>query len=612
MTRDTAAVVRGLEVRLRSGEAIVNGVDLDLFESEILGVVGESGAGKTTMALALLGYAAPGLVITAGKIAMAGGEVTSAAALRGLRGTVVSYVPQHPGTALNPSLSIRACIRDVLAAHSRARLDEGAVTDALTAVGLDPAGDLPRRYPHELSGGQQQRVCIAMALVCQPTIVVLDEPTTGLDVVAQARILDELTMLRDERNVSMVYVTHDLAVVAQVADRIAVMYAGGIVELGATADVLQHPRHPYTRALVAAIPDHTHPAVLEPLPGISVGVGERPRGCAFEPRCSQRVQRCTVEMPPAAEVGGDHLVRCFESRRTPALSRVLLALKADSGVRPESPKLQVEELQAEHGSGLSRVAVVTDVGFAVSDRECVALVGESGSGKTTIARVIAGLHAPAHGEVLLDGVRMAGWARSRTADQLRRIQLIFQNPADALNPRHTVRAALVRNLRTLRGLSRAEAAAEVNRLLDSVRIAGRLGDRYPPELSGGERQRVAIARALAAVPEVIICDEITSALDVSVQAAILELLGELRREFGLSLLFITHDLGVVASIADRVVVLEAGRICETGAVADVLRRPSQPYTRRLLAAAPSMTPTVQRWRTDAPSGAPQSPDASVA
>jgi peptide/nickel transport system ATP-binding protein len=579
----------GLCVELESGEAIVEDVSLELRAGEVLGLVGESGSGKTTTAVALLGFARRGARIAAGTVEVDGKAVTGRdeRIVRALRGRLISYVAQDPGVALNPSLRVDDLIGDMVEAHGREAGAESPVVGALASVHLPTDRGFARRFPHQLSGGQQQRVAIATALVCEPRVVVLDEPTTGLDVITQARILAEIDRLRRERGVAVVYVSHDLAVVASIADRIAVMYAGRVVEEAPTAALLVRPHHPYTRGLLSSLPDLSQPRLLQSIPGVAVGVGERPEGCAFAPRCLQRrEERSLIEMPPLEHVGGGHRVRCFEWRRTPPLAVEELA--APPPVERDVPLLVAEGLRAEYGSRLDPLVAVEDVSFTVAEGECVAIVGESGSGKTTIARCVAGLHAPAAGSVLLDGLALAPRAARRPREARRRIQIVFQNPNDSLNPRHRVGDAIARPARILRDLRPREARAEAVRLLERVRLPARLAERYPGELSGGERQRVAIARALAANPDLIVCDEITSALDVSVQAAVLELLAELRAELRLALLFITHDLGVVASVADRVLVLENGVVCEHGPVATLLRSPEHEYTRRLVAAAPRL------------------------
>ena len=592
MSSDGGPVIRveNLCLGLATGEAVVQDVSFSVSSGEILGLVGESGSGKTTTALALLGYTRPGVVIRSGTIEVGGQPVIgrNAHAVRSLRGRVVSYVPQDPGGALNPSLRVGDAIMDVLRAHRSESASDDSVRSALERVELGTDPRFGRRYPHQLSGGQQQRVTIAMACVCGPPVAVLDEPTTGLDVLTQDRILTELTRLRAEEGMAMVYVSHDLAVVARMADRIVVMYAGRVVEHGPVDEVIGRPRHPYTRALVGAIPDFRRPRALQGIPGVAVGVGEWPAGCSFAPRCGFSQERCDAAVPNLEEAAPGHAVRCVR------WDELELAKAGEVGVRAVSPAvegaqlLQVSDLEVEYRSGRARNRAVCGVSFAVPEGRCVALVGESGSGKTTIGRCIAGLHVPTAGRIVFDGQELNGAARTRTLDQRRRIQIVFQNPFESLNPRHRVGASIERPLRVLRGLNRADAAREVDALLERVRLPTRVAARFPVELSGGERQRVAIARALAAKPDLLVCDEVTSALDVSVQAAVLELLSELQRDLRLSMLFITHNLGVVACISDSVLVMDRGELCESGGVREVLSAPTDDYTRRLLGAAPCL------------------------
>lgn len=592
--RDEAtATVRNLRVEISSGAAIVEGVDFSLRAGEILGLVGESGSGKTTTALAMLGFTTSGAVVADGTLTVGDVTIRLDGPMSGLRGALIAYVPQNPGRALNPSMRIGGFIRDLLRYHKMPGDHEAMVLEALDSVGLPGTRQFARRYPHQISGGQQQRVCIAAALACNPALIVLDEPTTGLDVLTQAKILQELDALRDRVSTSMVYVSHDLAVVSQIADRVAVMYAGQLVEHGPTEDVLSQPSHPYTRGLLASIPDHRSPSHLEPMAGIAAGVDDRPLGCAFAPRCMQVQDDCVTQRPPLAETEQDHSVRCWHWQHTPPLT-LLPASNKSAFDTLGRPVLEVVGLAARHGSGPSAVTAALDVSFTLRPGQCVALVGASGSGKTTVARAIAGLHPIAAGSVTIGDEVVTGMARSRTLEQRRRLQIIFQNPSDALNPRHTVLDAIARPARMLRHLSRREAEREVVELLDLVRLPSRTQHRVPSQLSGGERQRVAIARALAARPDIILCDEITSALDVSVQAAVIEVLEDLRSEFALALLFITHDLGVVASAADDVLVLEAGLVSEQGRALEVLQRPQGSYSQQLVAAAPSISLLRQR------------------
>ncbi|HWI74873.1 MAG TPA: ABC transporter ATP-binding protein [Baekduia sp.] len=593
-TEDPVLQVRGLTVEAPHAP-IVEAVDLRLAPGEILGIVGESGSGKTTTALALLGYTTPNAKITSGVVDIAGTTVdlTDERSARACRGRLVSYVPQNPGTSLNPSMRIGAALAEMLRSHRSSPDLERDVPRALASVHLPDGSEFQHRYPHQLSGGQQQRVCISVALACEPPLVVLDEPTTGLDVVTQAMVLNELKRLRSEQGVSMIYVSHDLAAVGQIADRVAVMYAGRIVEEGPTMEILQRPRHPYTSGLVASIPDHLDPRPLEPMPGVAVGVGERPQGCAFSPRCPLRIDQCEAAVPDLAERGMGHLNRCLRPGDVPDLNRAP-AEPARVPTRALEPILSVSNLRIEHRDGHETVVAADDVNLALVRGGCVGLIGESGSGKTSTARAIAGLQPFTSGEIVLEGERLADAARKRTREQRRRLQIIFQNPADALNPRTTIGATIGRPARSLRGLSSVKANQEVRRLLELVRLPATMRDRYPSELSGGERQRVGIARALAAEPDLLICDEITSALDVSVQAAVLSLLGDLREELGLAILFITHDLGVVATIADEVVVLERGQVRESGPVVELLHQPKDPYTQKLMASAPSLTHALAR------------------
>ncbi len=600
MTTTGESVLRldGVQVAVYRGPTVIDGVTLDLHQGEIVCLVGESGSGKTTTALTAFGYCGQMLNISAGHIVIDGDVIEGEANFAKIRGRDVSYVPQNPATALNPSMRVADAIADTMRGHVAEGVDRTATAlEMLGRVGLPTSADFGKRFPHQLSGGQQQRVCIAAALASNPKVVVLDEPTTGLDVVTQARILNELLRLRDEEQVAMLYVTHDLAVAAQIADRIVVMYGGYIVEEGPTEEVLERPRHPYTRGLMAATPDHITARVLEVMAGNPVDIADRPPGCPFSPRCDQKIQACEETLPTLDLKAADHFVRCPEWSRTPVVDwagQVAAAEEAAADLtRPTI--LEVNDLHAEHRSRSGDVVAATGISFKLRKSECVALVGESGSGKTTIARVVAGLHPTWSGQVLLDGEPLAVQARKRSRQQRRRVQMVFQSPSDALNPRHTVGESLARPATTLRGMSRKAADEEVHSLLDAVRLPARYASRYPRELSGGQRQRVAIARALAADPEVIICDEITSALDVSVQARILELLRDLRRERTVSLLFITHDLGVVAAIADEVLVLEKGLICESGKTSTLLAAPQHEYTQRLLESAPSLSEAIGAW-----------------
>jgi peptide/nickel transport system ATP-binding protein len=585
--------VRDLTVCRRDGAPIVDDVSFEVERGKVMGIVGESGSGKTTLGLALLGYARAGLRITAGSVSVDGLDLLALEGerIRTARGATVSYVPQDPSAALNPALRIERQLANVLMSHGASDHAEEIMEDTFRLVQLPTDQAFRRRYPHELSGGQQQRVALALALVCEPSLVVLDEPTTGLDVIVQARLLAGLRSLREHRGITMVFVSHDLAVVSSVADRVAVMYGGHLVETGPSTDVLTRPLHPYTRALVQAIPDHVKPRELTGLPGlVAPPLADRPPGCRFVDRCDQAVPSCRTVTPALDPIGSDRAVRCTEWRRTPATAPVLLSGKPR--LRRPGTVLEVEELEAQHMTRSGAVVAAAGVSFEVSPGECLALVGESGSGKTTIARCLVGLHTPSAGRILFRGEPLAERAKDRTRIQRRGIQIVFQNPRESLNPRRRILDELMRPVIVLLGSSREEAARRAEGLLERVQLPSRLGRRYPHELSGGELQRVAIARALIAQPELLVCDEVTSSLDVSIQASILDLLAECKRDLELAMVFITHDLGVVANIADHAMVLERGTICESGPVLELLARPSSAYAQLLVETAPSVSRIV--------------------
>jgi peptide/nickel transport system ATP-binding protein len=585
----TAVEVRDLRIELVGRDAdVVDEITIAIEPGEVLGLVGESGSGKTTVGMALLGHVRRGGRVGGGAVVIDGRDLAGldASGLRGLRGGTVAYIPQDPGTSLNPALRLRTQLREMLDAHAGGRSDEerdARMREALEEVALPSDDTFLARYPHQLSGGQQQRVAIAMAFACRPNVIVCDEPTTGLDVTTQARVLETVRDLCRSHSVAALYVSHDLAVVAELADRVAVMYAGRIVEAGTRDQLFHAPRHPYTRRLLRAVPDLEGKRAVVGIPGHAPLPGRRPEGCFFEPRCSLATEECRREFPPAFEFEQGHRVRCYhaeESLREVPVEGAPEGLSVHS--EPELA-LAIRGLNAHHGTR----ATLFEIELEVHRHECVALVGESGSGKTTLARCVAGLHKDYTGAVCLGDEELPPAARSRSAASRKQIQYVFQNPYASLNPRRTVGQTVARQLE-LFFPGHKDMGRRVGECLERVALSSSAAAAYPDELSGGERQRVAIARALAAEPALMVCDEITSALDVSVQAAIIDLLRELRTSMGLSLLFITHNLALIRTIADRVAVMTEGRIVELGPTAQVLERPSAPYTQQLLANTPSI------------------------
>jgi peptide/nickel transport system ATP-binding protein len=592
----TAVTVRGLKIELvRGGEDIVDGIVLEVAAGQVLGLVGESGSGKTTVGMALLGYCRPGGRVSGGEVMIDGRSLQDlrGGELRRLRGGTVSYIPQDPGTSLNPALRIQRQLTEILEAHIPGQSDEERLTrirEALSEVALPSDDEFLKRYPHQLSGGQQQRVAIAMAFANRPHVIVCDEPTTGLDVTTQARVLQTIRELCQQHQVAALYVSHDLAVVAELADHVAVMYAGRIVERGPRDAIFSAPRHPYTRKLLRAVPDLEGKRAVVGIPGRAPLPGQRPQGCFFAPRCDLAIDECHQTFPEARSFdGGDHLVCCYRAQDAPEQLPTTSSQAAEEAAAGEVV-MSVANVNASYGSHHT----LFDIDFEVRRNQCVALVGESGSGKTTLARCVAGLHHQWSGDITLSGTRLAESSRKRSNDARKQIQYVFQNPYASLNPRRTVGQTIARQLQLFFPGDRKDTGRRVGECLERVALSAAAANRYPDQLSGGERQRVAIARALAAEPSLLVCDEITSALDVSVQAAIVELLRELRTETGLSMLFITHNLALIRTIADRVIVMTEGKIVEAGPTLDVFNSPSAEYTGKLLANTPTVEAGLDR------------------
>ncbi len=570
--------------RGRPDADVIDEISFTVQPGHVLGLVGESGSGKTTVALALLGLVKRGLTIGGGKVLVDGQDILALPEreLQKLRGHTIAYVPQDPGSALNPVLKVGTQLREVFTIHGG---DPDRLTQVLAEAGLEDPAPILTAYPHQLSGGQQQRVALAMAFACRPRLIVLDEPTTGLDVTTQRRVLDTVRGLCRTYQVAAVYISHDLAVVAEIADRVAVMYAGRLIEQGQAGEVFATPAHPYSRGLMRAVPVLESSHELHGLAGSPPRPGSRPVGCFFQPRCEFAIAECEQRQPePVVVSDTGHSARCLRAREIKALSGTFTLARERPAPSAEGPVLTISGVSVFY----TDKQVLRDVNLVVGARQSVAIVGTSGSGKTTLARCVVGLHKDWSGTIKFDGQDLLPGARRRTQDQLRRIQFVSQNPYSSLNPRQTVGQIVGHPLAHFRKLSGAEHRQRIGDALTSVALRESFAARYPDELSGGERQRVALARALVLDPDLLVCDEVTSALDVSVQAAIVELLLRLQAERGLALLFITHNLPLVRSIADDVTVISAGEICERGPVTQVLSAPSHAYTRQLLADVPAI------------------------
>lgn len=585
--------------------AIVRDASFTLAAGESLGIVGESGCGKSTLALALLGYVKRGAVRLAGEVRFAGNDLFSLPppALQSVRGRRVALVPQHAGASLTPTMRIGTQLAEALRLH-RGHADAELAARLLERVWLPAPRTMLRRYPHQLSGGQQQRVAIAIALASNPDLLVLDEPTTGLDTTTQAHVLALLAEIRGESGMASVIVSHDLGVIAQQSGRLVVMYAGDAVERGSTRDLFATPRHPYTRGLLASAPRLDRPERPRSIPGNPPSPAARPPGCPFAPRCLMADGQCETANPPLAADALDpsRAVACWHWRM-PAAVIALRPIVSAVEKPPAPPLLVLDGVGARYGRngfqppfGPRRPEprdIVAEIDLVIAPGETLALVGESGSGKSTIAKVVAGLLPPSAGRVMLGGEPLAARVEHRQPRQRRAIQLVFQDPGASLNPRRTVLEAIARPLEVFHHLPPVRRLERVTELLDAVQLPASYLARFPAQLSGGERQRVSIARALAAEPELVLCDEVVSALDVSVQAAILDLLCGLQTGRGLAYLFIAHDLAVVRAIAHRVAVLFDGRLCETGPTQAVFAPPYHPYTAMLLDAVLAPDPSAR-------------------
>jgi peptide/nickel transport system ATP-binding protein len=588
----------------------VREASFEVHRGEVLGLVGESGCGKSTVAFAMMGYL-PGTAHVDGAIRFEGKDIARlpTSELRLLRGNRVAMVYQDPATSLNPTMRIGAQVEEVLREHLSldSRQARERTVELFESVGLADPEWIARRYPHQLSGGMQQRVVIAMALACDPDLLIMDEPTTGLDVTTEATILDLVVDLKQRVNAGILYVSHNLGVIARVADRVVVMYSGQTVEQAPVGALFKDPKHPYTTGLLSCVP--TPPGEggsvtqLSSIPGSVYSAGKQAgEACLFSSRCPMAQDPCRLEAPEMVDAGSGHRSRCFfwgdvgpeiwgetvlrdESRRDSGAEQVLVA----KGLRRYYGRWQRKYVF--FGPRVrTPVRAVTDVDFEVGAGRTLGIVGESGCGKTTVARVVVGLVPPDRGEVRLHDEELARRVGDRTREQRAALRMVFQNPTASLNPKLPTRHAILRSLRKFARLDRQDSRERAVELMHAVGLGPAYLDRHPGELSGGEQQRVALASAFAANPALIVADEAVSALDVSVQAQVLNLLREHQEENGTSFIFISHDLGVVRYVSDDILVLYAGHVVESGPTKCVLSAPSHPYTETLLSAAPVPDP----------------------
>ena len=617
----TSLDVRRLSVHYatRRGPArAVDRVSFTIERGQVLGLVGESGCGKTTLALALIGLVPDGARVE-GEIRFDGRDLVGlpAAALRRLRWKEISMIFQGAMNALNPVHPVGEQIVEAILEHEPEvgeRAARARVAALYAAVGLSP--DRRDEYPHQYSGGMKQRAVIAMALACGPQLVIADEPTTALDVIVQDRILREIRRIQRERHLSLLYISHDMAVVAETADVVAVMYAGRIVEIGPTAQLFARPVHPYTGALMASSPSlHGPRRRLVWLPGVPPDLVDPPPACPFHPRCPRATAECAVEDPPLVPHRDGLVAACWHPLPPDgAVATVAAALGAEAPAggpaRPAAPLVEVADARKRFPVGRSRlfgartfVQAVDGVSLEIRTGETLGLVGESGSGKTTLGRLIVRLDEPSGGQfrLRLDGTAADLGAIDRRAFR-RHVQMIFQDPYESLNPRMPLGRIVAEPLDVL-GLERRGPAREarVARMIERVGLspAASFAHRYPHELSGGQRQRVAIARAMIVEPRVVVADEPTSMLDVSIRAGIIDLLLDLGRDGGIGYLYITHDLAVARYLCERIAVMCRGRLVEVGPTEALLAEPLHPYTQALIAAVPVPDPTCRRPEPDA-------------
>jgi peptide/nickel transport system ATP-binding protein len=578
--------------------AAVRHASIEVRPGEVLGIVGESGSGKSTLAQIVMGYRPTGAVTT-GSVTFQGISLLelSPSALRSVWGRKIAMVHQNALATLTPTMTIGEQIAETIRHHRQVSWKDArrAALDALASVNIPSPEKLYGRYPHQLSGGQRQRISIAIALSMRPDLLILDEPTTALDVTTEAVILDLLRELKASTGAAMIYISHNLAVVGQVADRVAVMYAGEIVEVGEASTLFAAPSHPYTRALIDCVPGlaaKKREASLRSIPGDFPSLRDVGTGCVFRSRCERRTQICETS-PAWKQTSPANAVRCFHDLA--AVQHQATATSPATLLEPnQEVVLDVVNLSKIFGgsksvrSGRAANIAVSNASIQAHGAEIVGLVGESGSGKTTLLRCIAGLNRFERGDVFTQGKPVADDVGKRNTAQLKSIQMVFQDPESTLNPAVTVGENLVRHIRALRRSDPATAKAAAIAAILKVRLNKSYFDRYPAELSGGEKQRVAIARAFAAEPSIVLCDEPLSALDVSIQSSVVQLLLDLQTETKASYVLVSHDLSIIRYIADRIVVMYLGRIVDEGSTDSFDHLPLHPYTEALLSAVPTL------------------------
>jgi oligopeptide/dipeptide ABC transporter ATP-binding protein len=586
----------------------LRGVNLQIAPEETLGIAGESGSGKSTLAYAIMNYLSSNGRIAEGKIFFMGENLLDKRRdeLRKIWGNRIAMVYQDPKSSLNPTKPIGHQIAEVFQIHQSLSSKDAwnRMLNLLNLVNIPDPSYNASKYPHQLSGGMQQRVVIAMALACGPSLLIMDEPTTGLDVTTQARMIELIEELKKQVRASILYITHDLSVIAQVSDRVGILYAGELVEIGSVEKLFHNPSHPYTIGLLGALPRIELEKRFRPIRGRLPDLTQIPDQCVFCPRCDHAAEICNKQSPELQQVEETHFAKCFRWKEARALKSLGAETGPLRGAQPFGPPIletqSVKKYYSETrylakwlGFPAPLVKAVDDVSFHVEKGDVFALVGESGCGKTTLGRVITRLLKPTSGRVLFYRHKPKREEIFLRDEFRRAVQIVFQNPDSSLNPMKRIRSIIERPLK-IQGLSGRERAKRAGELLELVKLDQAYLTRYPKQLSGGEKQRVAMARAFAMNPEFIVLDEPVSSLDVSIQASIIALLMELKAAMDLSFLFISHDLSLVRHIASRVGVMYLGRLCELGGVEELFSRPCHPYTRALLSSNPIPDPRASK------------------